>query len=75
MAEKKPDNVMTDVELKSFREWLGHWGEGPNWMDNTGVQIPAVKAQLEKLVNTVEHWKKRAAQHGCNVEDGDHECG
>lgn len=24
---------------------------------------------------SAEQWKKRAAQHGCNTTEGDHECG
>ena len=32
-------------------------------------------AAIARLTAEVEMWKKRAAQHGCNVEEGDHECG
>ena len=28
-----------------------------------------------KLVYEVESWKKRAEQHGCNITEGDPECG
>lgn len=32
-------------------------------------------ADIASLQKQCAMWKKRAAQHGCNVDDGDHECG
>lgn len=34
-----------------------------------------LQAELATFSSTSESWKRRAAQHGCNVEEGDHECG
>lgn len=31
--------------------------------------------RIAVLEADVESWKKRAAQHGCNVADGDDDCG
>lgn len=76
MTEKSKD-VLSAAELKSAQEWLDSWGPdgSPNWSDESGGSVPVGKVQYQKMLNTIEHWKKRAAQHGCNVEDGDHECG
>ena len=68
-------NVMSKDELTSTREWLASWGNGPNWSDASGATVPTVKQTITRLLDTIEHWKKRAAQHGCNIVDGDHECG
>lgn len=38
----------------------------------TRLDLCADIARLQKLC---EGWKKRAEQHGCNVEDGDPDCG
>lgn len=75
MADEKP--ALSKDELESMQTWLNGWGPPgtPNWSDEKGQTIPMVKTQLQRLLNTVESWKKRAAQHGCNVEEGDHECG
>jgi hypothetical protein len=32
-------------------------------------------ADIARLQKEAESWKKRAEQHGCNVEDGDPDCG
>jgi hypothetical protein len=32
-------------------------------------------AEVRRVRIEAESWKKRAAQHGCNTEEGDHECG
>lgn len=32
-------------------------------------------AQVRALEKQRDEWKRRAAQHGCNVVEGDHECG
>ena len=32
-------------------------------------------SQLRAVEKERDGWKKRAAQHGCNVVEGDHECG
>lgn len=77
MADKKEEGILTEGELKSFQEWLDSWGPdgSPNWLDPAGQSVPVVRVQLQKMLNTVEHWKKRAAKHGCNIEEGDPDCG
>ena len=32
-------------------------------------------ADVTRLAKIAESWKRRAEQHGCNVEDGDPDCG
>jgi hypothetical protein len=32
-------------------------------------------SDIRRLQTLGEKWKKRAEQHGCNVEDGDPDCG
>ncbi len=32
-------------------------------------------ADLDALIAERDSWKRRAEQHGCNVVEGDHECG
>ena len=39
---------------------------------NHAVWVYPASASAEARV---EKWKGRARQHGCNVEEGDHECG
>jgi hypothetical protein len=42
------------------------------------VDCPTCKQKIWVYPNSskrIETWKSRAAQHGCNVEEGDHECG
>ena len=75
MAEVK--DILGPNELKSCQEWLDSWGPSgsPTWNDETGVSIPVTKTQFQKLLNTVEHWKQRAAKHGCDTENGDPDCG
>lgn len=43
----------------------------------TGKHVEAVDAcqRLNDLLVTGEAWKRRAEQHGCDVERGDPECG
>lgn len=49
----KGDNVTKD-EIKSVREWLNSWGEGPNWTDESGLSVPIQKVTLRKLLDEVE---------------------
>lgn len=44
------------------------------------LEVPeAIMAEYSKLVEavitTTLEWRKRAAQHGCNTEKGDGDCG
>jgi hypothetical protein len=49
--------------------------------DLASVECPNCKAAIwvypaSKSADVrIETWKGRARQHGCNVEEGDHECG
>lgn len=66
---------INDDIIKSLREWVASWGDGPNWSDPTGLSIPMAKTTILALLDDRDSWKKRAGQHGCNLEEGDHECG
>jgi hypothetical protein len=70
-----PQIIVTDDDIKSMREWLDSWGDGPNWMDKTGVSVPIVKSTLKALLDDRDSWKRRAKAHGCNTEEGDPDCG
>lgn len=37
--------------------------------------VEAAQKEASELVRERDEWKHRAAQHGCNVETGDSECG
>ena len=49
---------MSDEELKSLREWLEHWGEGPNWSDPKGMTVPIAKVTLRQLLDDLELARK-----------------
>lgn len=34
-----------------------------------------LRLEIRELTKKVEHWKKRAEQHGCDIENGDDDCG
>lgn len=81
MADSKKE-VMPETELNSLEEWANSWGEGPNWSDETGRTIPVVRDQLKLLIHSCQQarkeaadWKRRAEQHGCDVVNGDPDCG
>jgi len=46
---------VSDAELNSLREWLGHWGEGPNWSDPKGQSVPIAKVTLTALLDHVDY--------------------
>lgn len=48
-----------DTEIRSLKEWLAHWGDGPNWTDVSGATVPVVKASLARLIAEAE--RSRAA--------------
>lgn len=50
---------MTDDEIKSLREWLTSWGDGPHWADETGATVPITKTALTALLDSAD--KSRAA--------------
>jgi hypothetical protein len=66
---------MTDADVKSLREWLASWPAGKTWVDETGAMVPIPKTTLQALLDDRDKWKKRAEQHGCDVNNGDPECG
>ncbi len=39
------------------------------------AEVRKLEKQVADLTKERDEWKKRAAQHGCNVVEGDHECG
>ena len=43
--------------------------------NESGGTDNAMLTYVRQLEADVESWKKRAAQHGCNVESGDDDCG
>lgn len=45
---------LSDDDLKSLREWIAHWGDGPNWVDARGEMIPATKTTMTQLVDECE---------------------
>jgi hypothetical protein len=68
-------NIMNDPRTGRLREaWLDWFGKmGPT----VTAEVINATAQLVIAEREVyaEEWKRRAEQHGCNVEEGDHECG
>ena len=46
-----------------FDEWWERYGKGD------------AERAIEKLAAERDAWKRRAAQHGCDIERGDPECG
>ena len=56
-------------------EDLSHEIRAKRSADSTLDALNTAIGQVAELQEEVAMWKRRAAQHGCNVEDGDHECG
>ena len=45
---------MTEEEIKSLREWLASWGDGANWLDETGLTVPCAKSTLARLLDAAD---------------------
>lgn len=50
-----------------------HGGQYVHFLDGNSVNRP-VETVIAELMIERDMWKRRAAQHGCNTEEGDHEC-
>ena len=48
---------------------------GPQVVEDLLDHIAALQAQVQDLTKEAASWKKRAAQHGCDTENGDIDCG
>lgn len=44
----------TKADRASIREWLAHWGDGPNWMDQSGVTVPIAKATVAGQLDALD---------------------
>lgn len=66
-------------EARSLLEWLGGWGDGPNWSDASGATVPVVKESLRRVLeHVVSDSKCMPAGRGgsgrcthCDVAKGD----
>jgi hypothetical protein len=57
-------------------EVLERAGYGKAGQPNTlHAMVKCVTADVVRLRKEVESWKRRAEQHGCDVENGDPDCG
>jgi hypothetical protein len=65
------DGPVTDVEVRSLREWLASWGSGPNRYDGTGATVPFAKVTLIRLLDEIERLRASTPAPVCeNGEDG-----
>jgi len=42
------------VDIQSAREWLAHWGDGPNWCSPDGTSVPVVKTRFTAMLDEIE---------------------
>lgn len=53
---------MNDDEIKSLREWLASWddgpGDGPNWSDSESHTVPIAKFCITRLLDDHERLVK-----------------
>ena len=47
----------------------------PSYEQEAEVALSNLREEVKSLKVEVEKWKRRAAKHGCNVDEGDGECG
>jgi hypothetical protein len=59
-----------DAIVERARRWLA--GTNP---DDAIETADAFARAVVRLADERDAWKKRAAQHGCDVDNGDRECG
>ena len=45
------------MTIDSMKEWLEHWGDGPNWSDTTGATVPVTKESLRVLLANAERMR------------------
>jgi hypothetical protein len=46
------------VNLKTEREWLAHWGDGPNWCSPDGRSVPVLKDTFRMMLDEIEGLRK-----------------
>jgi len=74
--EPKSDGQLAYERYAEFTGGKTYDGKDMPVWSNLGSRIQgAWEHAVGGLVADRDAWKKRAAQHGCNTEEGDHECG
>jgi hypothetical protein len=60
------------VSRNSIREWLSHWGDGPNWSDNCGQTVPMAKTYLRDLLDTADEYETAMREIRSRLSGGGH---
>jgi hypothetical protein len=68
MSSEQPDSArygkpvglydVGPIDIDSMREWLAHWGDGPNWCSPDGTSVPIVKGTLRSMLDEMEAMRK-----------------
>ena len=66
---------LTEQQLKLAERLveLDDWNE--NHCGKAQLMLSLLLSERKRLIEERDEWKRRAAQHGCDTEDGDPDCG
>jgi hypothetical protein len=75
-AEESPQSYVPQRLASECINVLERAGYGRPGQPNTlQAMVKSAVAEVVRLRKDVESWKRRAEQHGCDVENGDADCG